>query len=152
MKRLIVFIFMVALLCCVNFGFTQGLTLEKIFPHSSVEVYTDTKTDLQLNKIDNGAGEIIFCNIDDLNYILKTTQAVGFCIKVYKQNAEQVLKLLQPQNVLNQNYGYFGWSNVLQNINIKSKSVAMQQGKVNFQCVQNGEQLLIGVPIILGSY
>lgn len=154
MKRLIVFIFLALLLCGINLTFVEGLTLDKIFPQSQVEIFTDSKTSLKINKIDNGMGEILFCEIENLDYILNQLDSVvGLSIKIYNKNKANVLQVLKVKNLYNQNFGCYGWSGTLEKIKgIKSKNVHLINGKINFQCIEKDDHIIIGTPIVLGSY
>ena len=154
MKRLIVFIFLVILLCGINLAFVEDLTLDKIFPQSQVEIFTNSKTSLKINKIDNGMGEILFCNIENLDYILnQLDNVVGLSIKIYNKNKANVLRALKVKNLYNQNFGSCGWSGTLERIKVvKFKNVHLLDGMANFQCVEKDDHVVIGMPIILGSY
>lgn len=154
MKRLVVFILIVILLCGINFSITRDLNLDKIFPKAQVELFTDSKTDIVAKKIDNGQGEIIFCTTNELSYILANiSSAVGFTIKIQNTSLGDVLKNFGVNFSFAENFGVYGWSNyIYNNFTIKNNSVEMMSGRVNFQAVEKGGGVLLGVPIILGSY
>lgn len=151
MKRLIVFIFIVILLCLTNLTITKDLTFDKIFANSKVEIFFDRKTDLEYQKIQNGVGEIVFCEANQLSDILKNDNKVsGFTIKIKNENVDEVLKKLNVKNVYDKNFGIYGWSNLLgEVVNLK---LDMFGSYVNFQCVNNEDGIILGCPIILGSY
>lgn len=154
MKRLIVFILIIILLCGINFSITKDLNLDKIFPNAQVELFTDSKTGINVQKIDNGQGEIIFCTTNELSYILsQVSSAVGFTIKIQNASMVSVLKSFGINFSFVENYGVYGWSNyIYNNFNIKNKSIEMLSGRVNFQAVEENGAVLLGIPIILGSY
>ncbi len=154
MKRLIVFILLAILLCAVNFSTTQNLTIDKIFPQSTAEVFLSEKTQIPLKKIDNGMGEIIFCDSSDINYILNNTDCVaGLTLKVCGLNKSQILKKIGANQLVSANFGIYGWTNLLSNSKkIAEKSVNFSGKNINFQCVEKENYVLLGFPIILGSY
>lgn len=151
MKRLIVFIILALLLCGINFGAVQNLTLEQIFQTAQVEVYTSEQTNLQYQKTTNGAGEIIYCNLAQLNYILNNCACVsGYTLKINNLQIKDVLLKLNARQITQNNYGAYGWSRLLSyKIN---KQITIDNQAVNFQCVQSKSSVLLGVPILLGSY
>ena len=116
--------------------------------------FTNSKTSLKINKIDNGMGEILFCDIENLDYILnQLDNVVGLSIKIYNKNKANVLQALKVKNLYNQNFGSCGWSGTLERIKvIKSTKVHLLDGMANFQCVEKDDHIVIGMPIILGSY
>lgn len=147
MKRLIVLVIISLLMCGINLGCVKNLNLETIFPNSDVEVYLPENVEIDgLNTIKNGAGVIVTAKINDLNYILNKYSVVGFTLKINNIEPNDVFKKLGATNCeLNANgvYGYV--RGMFEPINILGH-------KVNFQCVKHGESVLIGVPIMLGSY
>ena len=154
MKRLIVFILIVILLCLTNLSLTKDLNLVNIFPKSQVEVFTDSLSGLNYKKVQNGLGEIIFCYVEELNNILKQTdKMVGFTLKIENEEVKSVLKKINAQNTYYKNYGFYGWSKILNEIfKIKNNKVQMFDGVVNFQALQRENDVILGFPIILGSY
>lgn len=154
MKRLIVFILLAILLCALNMSATQSLTIDKIFPNSTAEVFLSEKTQISLNKIDNGTGEIVFCNSSEISYILNNTNCVsGLTIKVYSSNKDQILKKIGANQLISVNFGTYGWTNLLIKTNkVFTKNISFFGKKVNFQCVEKDDCVLIGFPIIIGSY
>lgn len=154
MKRLIVFILIVLLLCFTNLAITKDFNIDKIFPNSKVEVFFDKKTDLNLEKTPNGVGEIVFCNMNELYKILKLNKYIsGITIKIKNENMDSVLKKINVRNIYNNNFGVYGWSRVFDGmLNIKTNALQLFDSYVNFQCVDNGKEIILGYPIILGSY
>ena len=154
MKRLIVFILLALLLCGINLTIVQDLTLDKIFPKAQVEIFTDSKTHFNVNKIDNGLGEILFSDIENLNYILnQLNNVVGLSIKIYSKDRAYILRALNVKYLYNKNFGSYGWSGTLEKIkNIKTKSVCLSNFMANFQIVEKDDCVVIGTPTILGSY
>ena len=150
MKRLIVFILLTLLLCGVNFTFTKNLNIDDIFSNVKIEVFTNEKTSLSLKKIDNGVGEVIFCDAQEFDYILKGPYNVaGYTLKIYGVNESEVLKKLNVKNIYNKNFGIYGWSSILNNLN---KKIKIDDKIINFQCISKENSVIIGVPILLGSY
>lgn len=154
MKRLIVFILLSILLCGVNIPFAKDLTIDKIFPSSNMEVYIIEKSNLSFDKIDNGMGEIIFCETKDLDYILHNCSKVaGFTIKIQNMEINDIIKSLNVTNTFALNFGVYGWSKIFENLNeINNKSIEISRKMVNFQCVAREDYVLVGMPIILGSF
>lgn len=148
MKRLIVFIFLVVLFCVINIGAMQNLSLKDIFPNANCEVYFAKKTDLMsYEKLSNGEGEILFCNINDLNYIKQNKNICGYTIKIENQNIKDVLNKLCPSYSFVFDEYVYGYK-----IGAITCNVELNGKKVNFQCAQKENCVLIGFPILLGSY
>ena len=147
MKKLIVFVLIILLLCGVNLSVTKSLNLESIFSGASVEVYLSEKIcDEKLQTIDNGTGQIVFAKIDDLNYIFNNYSPLGFTL-FYNGDVNDALNKLNPQYVFKTNLSAYGFSSV----NVKPISVAGK--KVNFQyVVSDAGCVMLGFPILLGSY
>ncbi|MDY2695915.1 MAG: hypothetical protein SOV27_01980 [Eubacteriales bacterium] len=137
-----------------NLSLTKDLNLVNIFPKSQVEVFTDSLSGLNYKKVQNGLGEIIFCDVEELNNILKQTdKMVGFTLKIENEEVKSVLKKINAQNTYYKNYGFYGWSKILNEIfKIKNNKVQMFDGVVNFQALQRENDVILGFPIILGSY
>ena len=154
MKRLIVFILIVLLLCFTNLSLTKDFNIDKIFPNSIVEIFFDEKSDFNLEKTSNGVGEIVFCDINKLSSILKLNHNIsGVTFRIKNENVENILKKINVRNTYNKNFGIYGWSNVLDSMLIvKTNSLKLFDSYVNFQCVDNGDEIILGCPIILGSY
>lgn len=153
MKRLIVFILLVALLCCINMSFVSNLTLDNLFSGCCVEIYTSSKTDNDLKKIDNGSGEIIYCDVDALKYFKESEKISGITLKIHNTNIEEILKKLNVKDTYNKNFGLYGWSQIIKTIsNFQFNNINLDGNWVNFQCVQKANYVLLGIPILLGSY
>lgn len=156
MKKLLVFLFIIVLLCCANLTYMQNLTLENIFPNASVEVYTSTKSQIDsLQKIDNGIGEIIFCNINQLNYIFDNEKYIsGLTIKIDVDNADDVdlIKSLHCSNFFEDNFGLYGWSAVVDKLFNNKFEVLVGDVNCNFQMFKTKNEIFVGVPILLGAY
>ena len=148
MKKLIVFIFLIAIICGINLSITQNLSIDKLFKTGEVEIYLPEKSGLyNVNKIDNGNGEIIFCNIQQFEELKnKLSNISGYTIKLQNTSFNDVVDILKPMYVDSFNNSYYGYVNNL------SKSVVTQDKNYNFQCVEKQNKVLIGVPILLGSY
>lgn len=156
MKKLLVFLFIIALLCCANLTYVQNLTLKNIFPNASVEVYTSTKSCIEnLQKIDNGLGEIIFCNINNLDYIFDNEKYIsGLTIKVEGDNLtdRELLESLHCFNFFEANFGIYGWSNVVDRIFDNKFGVVVEDINCNFQIFKTKNEIFVGIPILLGGY
>jgi len=157
MKKILLFIFIVILLCCVNLTAVQNLTLDKIFPNAMVEVFLQQKGNLIDHKtIANGQGEIVYCDIQDLDYILnQNLKVTGYTLKIHSCEID-ILNLLNVNDVQQQNFGIYGFSEMLENyakkFNLLTKKVKINQKMVNFQYINKNDYILIGFPILLGSY
>ena len=156
MKRLLVFLFIVLLLCITNLTCVQDLTLSNIFPTASVEIYTSSKTNIeQLSKIENGLGEIIFCNVNELDYILKDFDNIsGFTLKFDTQNKtkQQILEQLNLQRFTSNGFGILGYSSTIGSLFNNKFCVNIDKNKCNFQLFETKNSIFLGVPILLGSY
>lgn len=156
MKRLLVFLFIVLLLCGINILPLKELTLQNIFPSASVEVFTSKQTNNEgLTKIDNGMGEIIFCNVGELDYILNSFDSVsGFTLKFSKDtmSVNNLLNVLKVQSYSCKNFGIYGLSKVLNCVNNGKFKVRIEQTLCNFQIFEKENQIILGIPLILGSY
>lgn len=156
MKKLLVFLFIVLLLCGMNLSTVQNLTINELFPNASVEVFMAEKTDINcLNKIDNGFGEIIFCYVNDLNYILKNYNNVaGLTLKINKNviSKTDLLGKLCIEQKSEENFGIYGWSRVVACLNGGRFCVNLSKNKCNFQLFEDKNIYFLGFPLILGSY
>ena len=143
MKRIAVFILIVLLLCGFKVSVVSNLTIDKIFPNASVEVYIPQKVDVGVYKsISNGDGLILFANSDQLDYILKTYNVGGYTIKT-DISINVLLKNLNPNFYAIKDGVIFGYKSGIFNKTVNGN---------NFQCVERDGCLLIGVPLLLGSY
>lgn len=148
MKKLFVFILIVLLLCGINLLPISNLTLDKIFPSASVEVYlADNEYNGELLTHKNGDGQIIFCDVENLLYILNNYVVNGYTLRICASDMNSVLQKFMP------NY-YFESSNYVYGYKqgIFNKCINVNDEKVNFQCVKSNNDVLIGFPILLGSY
>ena len=97
MKRLIVFIFLIVLFCCINLPYINRLKLSEIFPNAQIEVYIDQKTETNgLNYINNGEGKIVFLNINQLDNFLKHNKAFGYTLRIKDETLNNVFKKFPP--------------------------------------------------------
>ena len=149
MKRLIVFIFIVVLLCLTNLPCFKEFKLDSFFPESNVEVYLGEYVDMgdkKLSYIKNGDGMILFMKIEELELFLKENNVLGYTIYINHTSVNTVFELLNVKNVDYKNNSFYGESNLF------SKSLNVDGMKYNFQCVKKEESILLGTPILLGSY
>lgn len=156
MKRLLVFLLLVLLLCCVNLSCTQDLTLSKIFPNASVEIFTSTKTNLtEFYKLDNGFGEIIFGEVEDFEYIFNNVNNIsGFTLKINIESFSKT-KIFKALNVINyneNNFNILGFSNTVKKIFKNKFSLKIDKNECNFQYFEAKSHIFLGIPLILGSY
>lgn len=156
MKKLLVFLFIILLLCCTNLMYVQNLTLENIFPNASVEVYTSTKSKIEsLQKIDNGIGEIIFCDINQISYIFDNEKNIsGLTIKINIDDVGDIdlIKSLHCPNFFEANFGTYGWSAVVEKIFNNKFGVLVGNMDCNFQIFKTKNEIFVGIPILLGGY
>lgn len=156
MKKLLVFLFIILLLCCVNIVPHKELTLKNIFSNVMVEVYTSKQIkNEELSKISNGEGEIIFCDIVDLDYILQTYNCVsGFTLKFEKNDfsVNDIINKIDTRTCYNKNFGIYGLSYAISSLLNNKYVVEMEQTKCNFQIYETKSQIFLGIPLILGSY
>lgn len=147
MKRLFVFVLIALILCGINFGITKNLTLENIFKGACVEVYLKSQCETnEFLSIKNGAGEIIFSEIENLNYILNNYDANGFTIKIKNEQIDNVIKKLNANYLFESFNCLYGCSSLFVDC------ACVNNNLVNFQCVKNEDEILIGSPLLLGSY
>ena len=146
MKKLVVFVFFTILFCSLGMSFTQKLTISDIFSNEDYEVFVEGDVVSGYTSIKNGSGSIIYCSAVDLDYINKQTKIVGFTVKIKNLSLYDVLKKLKAFNVKMIDGYYYGKSSLFY------KSVLVKDWSVNFQCIKNEEYILLGCPILLGSY
>ena len=144
MKRLAVFLIIVILLCGVKFAFVQNLSLGKIFAGASVEVYLRNNEGLS-GAINNGDGQILVCDVEKLEYILNEYDFVGFTLKISNELSDVLCKL-NPSYIKPVGSSVYGYKSGLMS------SVFVYETNINFQCLQMGEYVLLGTPLLLGSY
>lgn len=147
MKRLIVFVLIVLVLCGINLSFTSSLTLNKLFSGAVVEVYLQNQDYVgECKTVKNGDGLIVITNVNELNYILKNYKTNGFTLKINNLSLNKTLAKLNPNYYKTKNnytYGYLSYG---------ALGVCVGQDVVNFQCCEVGGEVLVGFPILLGSY
>lgn len=149
MKKLIVFIFLIILLCLTNLNYISDFKFKNIFPKSSVELFVECVNDNELkncNYIKNGTGKIVFINIDKLDEFLKNNEVLGFTIKVKHMQLNDVFKRLEIKRVKKIQNSYYGVSAKF------SKHLKVGNESYNFECVYVNDEIHIGTPILLGSY
>lgn len=147
MKRLIVFIIISALLCVLGSGVARKLTISELFPNSEVEVYVDDEIiPSGLSYIKNGSGNVIFCDMEDLNYIKENCRVAGFTVKARGYKLEDIINKLMPNTIFEQMGYIYGQSNFF------GGGISFMGMGINFQCAEVGGCVLIGSPILLGGY
>ena len=147
MKRLFAFVIICLILICVAFCGDKKLSVNDLFENMSAEIYLPTQTQINNFKtIKNGQGQIVFCQVGDIEAFLKLHNINGYTIKVKNSTINRVLKKVMPVAKYTQKNLIYGYSFVF------DKSLNINGNKVNFQCAQSGDDVLIGSPILLGSY
>ena len=156
MKKLLVFLLIVLLLCGINLNFTKELKLSNIFPVASVEVFTSSKTFVnKFEKIDNGVGEVIFCEMNELDYILDNIDCVsGLTLKIdLKNNSKnKILKSLDIVDFNETNFGIYGFSNIVKKVSNNKFKLKIEEKVCNFQYFESKSCIFVGIPLLLGSY
>lgn len=146
MKKLIVFILIVLLLCGMNSNFAQGLNLKSLFKGANVEVYVVGEVDNDKYKIlKNGDGAVIFTVIEELDYILSSYKVNGYTVAV-GGDIGGVLTALSPEKTYINAWGVYGYKAGL------GDGVLVNDNYCNFQIVEKMGIVLLGCPILLGSY
>lgn len=144
MKKIIVFILISLLICGTKLTCVQNFTLSELFPNAQIEVYLPQKIEnCGFYTINNGEGCIIFAKMDDLQYILSKYNVGGYTLKLYGLNFREVVEKINPNYFYNFDKYIYGHKT-----NLFDKDV---EG-INFQCAQQSNCVLLGVPILLGSY
>lgn len=147
MKRLIVFILVSFLLCGLGYFQLLDFNIETLFDKAYVEVYTSKESEVNgFSKIKNGVGEIIFLNIDKLEYILNCVDECGYTIRIYEKNVQEVVKALNMSKVVLKNGSIYGYKKGLH------ETVLIDGGRYNVQIAEGDGVVNVGVPILLGSY
>ena len=149
MKKLIVFIFLIILLCLTNLTYLSEFKFKSIFPDASVEAFVDEINDKELknyNYILNGTGKIVFIKIEHLKDFLKNNKVLGYTIKVNNMHLNDVFKKLEIKKVKKMQNAYYGVSGKF------SKSLKVGNDSYNFECVKVNNEIHIGTPSLLGSY
>ncbi len=145
MKRLAVFILLLLLLCGMDCFFKRDWNINSFFLNSDVEIYLSTIENLNGgNIIKNGEGAIVCCKFNDLEKYLNSNNVLGFTIKVDEVQIDDVLQNLNPRNIskaMNYTYGYTAQFNQFKCVNGN-----------NFQMAARENSVLVGFPILLGSY
>jgi len=147
MKKFFVFILIALLLCGINFASSKKLSLNSIFPDGDVEVYFSQNIEMsEFYTQRNGNGTILFCSSDKLLYILNNYSVSGYTIKIKNLSVCDVLKKISPNYYFSNGcgvYGYFSYFN---------DYVLVNDRAVNFHVKESDGCVLLGCPILLGSY
>ena len=146
MKKLIVFIFIVAIIACLNLSIIKMLTLTEIFGNAPVEVFVQEFADEKFASIKNGNYKIVFCTLGDLDYILNSGKVFGFTIKVTNFCKEQILNKIGASVTKVNSFGVYGSSYLL------AKTYNLWCNGNNFQVAQVANSIHIGCPVLLGGY
>ena len=150
MKKFIVFF----LICSILFGVSL---FKKEFDFSSysnlqVQIYTSKKCNNKVKNadyLDNGQGEIIFCDYDTYKLISSTEKNISGVTYIFsgnKQVFEDVISSLKVDVVEKSDTSFLGYTNSF------SLGVDYQNKKVNVQGYYSDGRIFIGTPLLLGSY
>lgn len=151
MKKLFIFFLLIILLCGLNFYPLNKTSINDLFHDAKYEIYTYSQSGLNIDKIANGNGEIVFCNSSNVEETLKklNDNISGFTIEIDKENIDyftqkNINKILKNNYKINNEI--YGKSNFFK------KNVKINNKNVNFQYKEVENKILIGTPILLGSY
>lgn len=146
MKKLIIFIFLVILLCCTNLTLIKNFNLAEIFPEAQVEVFINNEISFtENNYVNNGNGKIVFISINELHSFLNNNEVMGYTLKIKNLTLNEVFKRLQIKNVECVQGAYYGVSGLF------TKKINYDKN-YNFECAELNGEIHIGTPILLGSY
>lgn len=146
MKRLIVFILISLFLCIVNMKFSKNVTIRDIFPEAEIDVFLNNVPEGNYKYVINGSGCIIRCNLNEFYDIQKVHKIAGYTIKVDGYSFEKVSRNLAIQDCFFKGGYMYGYSYILES------AIYTDGHKVNVQCAICDGKMLIGTPILLGSY
>ena len=147
MKKLIVFILIVIVLCAINLNALKDLTLSTIFPSAVCEVYLSScEYEGGIKSCKNGEGQIVFCDVKELDYILENYSAAGYTLKINGESVCAVVDKLSP--LYKFNFGECSYGYCVKNLD----SVVVDGKSVNFQIAEIDNFVLLGFPILLGCY
>ena len=127
-------------------GFTQKLTISDIFSNEDYEVFVEGEAVSGYVSINNGSGSIIYCSAEDIKYISSQRKIVGFTIKIKNLSLNDIFEKIKVQNVRLIDGYYYGKSPLF------CECIDVDNWNVNFQCAKNDGYVLLGCPILLGSY
>ena len=145
MKKLIVFIFIIALIVCLNFQFTKNLKLSNLFNSANMEVYLSKSCPVEFEYIKNGSGFVFFCDTNDFDEYFSKNIIDGFLIKLSGNDFDDCLKKIDAKIKKNSEFGFYGFSKIF----------AYNYGycdEYNFQIICIDDKILLGCPIILGGF
>ena len=145
MKKIIVFIFVLLIICLLKVSFVSELKLTDIFSDVDVEAFITNDELPNFDYIKNGEGIVVFCKLGDLEYINNNYLLNGFTIKL-KDNDKSIMEKLGAIIHVQNDFGFYGFSSVIaRDYNFKYKNN-------NFQMVYSNGTTLIGCPLLLGGY
>lgn len=127
----------------------KNFDLSTLFAGASLEVYLNSNEMVdEFDTVGNGAGVIIFASVDSLRYILNKYNVSGFTLKTKKTTGE-VLTLISAKNIFFSEFGVYGYCNYAK---YWVKSINFNDYLCNFQIFTTNDYVLLGFPILLGSY
>ncbi len=150
MKKFIVFLMLCAFLFSASL-FKEEFDFSK-YNNLEVQVFTSNKQNINFDNIsvvDNGQGQIIYCNYDKYKDISSTIKNISGVTFIFEGNKNLYLDIIKKLNItlLENNYDNFvGYSNNFDG------GVSYNGKKVNVQGYFNKGKIYIGTPLLLGSY
>ena len=157
MKRMFVFLFVLMCLCFV-FSYKKPATLALESLKGEYSLYLNSKNKNPLpafaKVVQNGAGEIVSCDISQMNDIFVDENLVaGESVKVEQNDYtyEQICKTLNF--VAKKTYEFSdGLKTFYGEADYGDKFVFVGSDKINCEIAINNDFIYIGFPVILGSY
>lgn len=150
MKKLLIFFIVALLLTLTSYSFVCDYNIFSLFNVTSVQVYTSEKNDDdRFSHIQNGCGEIYFCNSENFEEIMSSLNYIsGYTLKIEKSHycLSDVAKMLNIKVSTQKDANLYGFS---QNFPFKVKIGGKE---VSVQVLEQNDCFLIGSPILLGSY
>ncbi len=147
MRKLIIFILISLFLCLAGVCAKKDIgSLKDLFPNAQIEVYTKNVTRFDENYITNGDGYIIYSTINNFCSVFEKHDVTGYTIKINNTSPIQICKKLKASCVVYDGGYMYGYSCFFPG------EIILKDIKVNFQCAFWEDKILIGTPILLGSY
>lgn len=151
MKKLLVFIFLLIIVVICSLGSEIKLFN---FSNFDIELFaTEISDNIQADVIKNGDGYIVKTNSEEIDKVLNLVDGVYGVTLIIDDNStkyEEIKSKIKVQNCQEEQniYTFYGY------INGQDKFIYVDNKKVNIQVLynKNNSKLIIGFPIILGSY
>lgn len=127
----------------------KNFDLSTLFAGASVEVYLNSNEMVdEFDTVGNGAGVIAFANVDSLQYMLNKYSVSGFTLKTQK-TIDEVLTLISAKNIFFSEFGVYGYCEYAK---CWVDSINFNNTLCNFQIFDTNGCVLLGFPLLLGSY